>query len=329
MHTSISESGSQDDVETVDVATAFAPASIGNVAVGYDVLGCCLSGVGDRVTVRRLPEPEVRVQALTGVPMALPTDPADNTATAGLMQWIEEEQLDFGFEVSIEKGIPLGSGMGGSAASAVGAVVAADALVPGTRTREDIFRYALTGEAVASGSYHPDNVAPCLFGGLVLTRSMDPPDVVHLPAPDSIRCVLVHPDREVQTREARACVPPEIPLTEVVQQTAHIGAFVAGCYRGDIGLIGRSLRDCIVEPRRSGLVPGFHDVQAAAMDAGALGCSLAGAGPSVFAWADGDAAATTVRDAMQTAFDAHDVATDTLVCTVDEPGAVLESTASS
>jgi homoserine kinase len=304
-------------------ATAFAPASIGNVAVGYDVLGGVLGiGVGDRVTVRRLDEPVVRVGAVTGREMDLPRDPRDNTATAGLVRWVEENDLDHGFEVSIEKGIPLGSGMGGSAASAVGGVVAANAVASTPLPDDDLFRYALLGEAVASGSIHPDNVAPCFYGGLVLTRAVDPPDVVSIPTPDAIRCVLVHPHRTVETREARQRVPPEIPLEEVVRQTANMGAFVAGCYRNDLDLIGRSLRDCIVEPRRAGLVPGFAEVQSAAMNAGALGCSLAGAGPSLFAWARADDA-ETVRDAMTRAFNDHDSATDAYISRADGPGARL------
>jgi homoserine kinase len=295
------------------------------VAVGYDVLGCVLGiGVGDRVRVRRLDAPEVRVGTMTGLEMELPRDPAENTATAGLVRWVEERGLDHGFEVSIEKGIPLGSGMGGSAASAVGAVVAANAVADAPVSDDALFRYALVGEAVASGSIHPDNVAPCFYGGLVLTRAVDPPDAVQIPTPDSIRCVLVHPHRTVETRSARRRIPPEIPLAEVVQQTAHIGAFVAGCYRGDVALIGRSLRDCIVEPRRADLVPGFADVQRAAMDAGALGCSLAGAGPACFAWTDGDADARSVRTAMTDAFATHDCAADAWISRVDGEGARLE-----
>jgi len=313
-----------DDSSSPNTATAFAPASIGNVAVGYDVLGCALDiGVGDRVTVRRIDEPVVRVGTITGREMPLPRDPADNTGTAGLVRWRQEHDLDYGFEVSIDKGIPLGSGMGGSAASAVGAVVAANVVAETPLPEDDLFRYALLGEAVASGSIHPDNVAPCLYGGLVLTREVEPPDVVSVPTPASIRCVLVHPHRTVETRSARERIPPEIPLAEAVRQTAHMGAFIAGCYREDIDLIGRALRDCLVEPRRADLVPGFYDVQQAAMEAGALGCSLAGAGPSCFAWADGDADAGAVRDAMTQAFAANDSPTDAYVSPVDAPGARL------
>jgi len=304
-------------------ATAFAPASIGNVAVGYDVLGGVLDiDVGDRVTVRRIDEPVVRIAGIGGRDMDLPDDPAANTATAGLLQWLEDTRPGHGFAVTIDKGIPLGSGMGGSAASAVGAVVAANAVATNPVSDDDLFRYALIGESLASGSIHPDNVAPCLYGGLVLTRETDPPDPIRIPVPESVRAVLVHPHRTVETRAARRCIPSDIPLDEVVRQTAHLGAFIAGCYRNDLDLIGRSLRDGILEPRRADLVPGFADVQASAMEAGALGCSLAGAGPSVFAWARA-ADARTVRDAMTGAFADHQVPADAYISPVNGPGSYL------
>lgn len=301
--------------------TVFAPASMGNVAVGYDVLGGVLGHIGDRVTVRRRPAPEVQVGAITGRVTDLPTHPPDNTATAALIHLREQRELDFGFEVSIDKGIPLGSGLGGSAASAVGAVVAAGYLLDESVSRDDLLPHALAGEAVASGDWHPDNVAPCLYGGLVLTREMDPPDVVSIPVPTDVRCVLVRPHRTIATRDARACLPETVPMADVVRQTAHLGAFVAGCYRDDLALIGRALRDLIVEPHRKALVPGFSDVRAAAMEAGALGCSLSGAGPTLFAWCAGEQRAQAVREAMVAAFSEHDVATEAWVSPIPEEGA--------
>jgi homoserine kinase len=311
------------DVFGLDEATAYAPSSIGNACVGYDVLGCIADVTGDRVTVRRTDALGVRIGTVTGVVTELPTDPLDNTATAGLVQMLGDVAPGFGLEVDLEKGIPLGSGMGGSAASAVGAAVAANAVLDDPVPIADVFRYALIGEAVASGAVHPDNVAPCLFGGVVLTRSVDPPDAMALPVPEELRCVLIHPERTVATKDARARLPQALPYSDIVRQTAHIGAFVAGCYRGDIDLIGRSLRDFIVEPYRADLVPAFQQVQSAAMDAGALGCSLAGAGPSCFAWArasDADA----VKKAMTAAFDEKNVRSDAWVTRLDSPGARLE-----
>ena len=308
-----------------DEVTVFAAASMGNFAVGYGGLGSVLNGLGDRVTVRRLDEPVVRIETITGRVTDLPTDPSENTATVALSSLRNAAGIEFGFEVSIEKGIPLGSGLGGSAASAVGAVVAGAELLPGTWSDDELLPHALAGEAIASGDLHPDNVAPCLYGGLVLTREMNPPDVVPIPAPSNIRCVLVHPDRVVPTREARACLPDSVSLSDSVRQTAHLGAFVAGCYRDDLALIGRALRDLIVEPHRAALVPGFADVQDAAMEAGALGCSLSGAGPTLFAWCNGPADAKFIRDAMVDAFNQHDLSTDAWISTIPTEGARVVS----
>lgn len=304
-----------------DEATVFAPASMGNVAVGYDVLGAALDCVGDVVTVRRLDVPTVRIGTITGRVSDLPQEPSENTATAALLSLKEAIASEVGFEVSIKKGIPLGSGLGGSAASAVGAVVAAAAVLEGSRSTENLLRHALAGEAVASGDLHPDNVAPCLYGGLILTREMDPPDVISIPVPSDIQCVLVRPDHVIPTREARACLPETLSLADSVRQSAHLGAFIAGCYQDDLGLVGRALRDLIVEPHRAGLVPGFAEVQGAAFEAGALGCSLSGAGPTMFAWAEGEDTAQAVRDAMIAAFSKHDVPTEAWISSIPMQGA--------
>lgn len=292
------------------------------MGVGYDVLGGALDVAGDRVTVRKIDTPEVRIDAIHGAPVNLPTTADANTATAGLLHLRNDLDLPFGLAVAIEKGTPLSAGMGGSAASAVGAVVAANALLPEPLSRLEVLHYALLGEAVASGSIHPDNVAPSLYGGLVLTREVDPPDVVPLPPPEGVVCVLVHPHLEVKTKEARNCVPEAIPVGTAVRQSAHLGAFIAGCYRNDLRLLRRSLRDVMIEPFRANLVPGFAAVQTAAMDGGALGCTLAGAGPSLFAWAHEDDA-EAIRDAMRGAFEARNVAADAWISPLDAPGARL------
>jgi len=306
-----------------DTVTVFAPASIGNVAVGFDVLGAAVEGLGDRVTVRRLDEPVVRVGGLTGRAKGLPTDPTDNTASAALIDLREAHGIDDGFEVSIEKGIPLNAGLGGSAASAVGAVVAAAALLPETFDCDALLSHALAGEVVASGDVHPDNVVPCLYGGLALTQSIDPPDVISLPVPSALRCVLVRPDGAVATKDARGCVPDTLPVSTATQQMAHLGAFVAGCFQDDLELIGRALCDRIAEPHRAHLVSGFSDVQVAAQRAGALGCSLSGSGPTLFAWCDGPAEAEAVRAAMTGAFARHEAETEAWVTTVAGRGATV------
>lgn len=315
-----------DDGARSESATVWAPASIGNVAVGYDVLGCAVDCLGDRVTVRRLDAPGVRMGTIEGRVSDLPLEPAANTAGAAVLSLVDQLG-DVGFEVSIEKGIPLGSGLGGSAASAVGAVVAAASLLPERFGREDLLPHALAGEAVASGARHPDNVVPILLGGLVLTREVDPPDVVSIPVPSRIRCVLVRPDRTVPTRQARAALSKSVRLSDCTQQAAHLGSFVAGCHQNDLGLVGRSLRDLIVEPQRAQLVPGFDDVQAAALEKEALGCSLSGAGPTMFAWSVGASDADAIRNAMVNAFARRGVETEAWIASIPAQGARLVSNA--
>ncbi|HEX2202768.1 MAG TPA: homoserine kinase [Longimicrobium sp.] len=288
-------------------ATAFAPASVSNLAVGFDLLGHPIGAWGDRVTVIRRDAPGVSIGEVTGVAGPLPMEAAANTAGAALLRLLGDHAPGVGVEVRIEKGIPLGSGIGGSAASAVAAVVAGNALLDAPLPVEALFPYALSGEAIASGAVHGDNVAPSLFGGLVLVRSAEPPDVVPLPAPDALRCAVALPRLRLDTREARAVLPKAFPLRDIVRQTANLAGVVAGCFRGDLALVGRSLEDVLVEPHRAPLVAGFAGVKAAALAAGALGCSISGAGPSVFAWCEGDAAADAAREAMVAAFAAAGV----------------------
>lgn len=305
-------------------AVAFAPASTSNLAVGFDILGHPVGPAGDRVTVTRRDGPGVVMGAVTGRAGPLPSDPSANTAGAAIQRLLADHAPDLGLEVAIDKGIPLGSGIGGSAASAVAAVVAANALLPTPLPIDALMPYALAGEAIASGAIHGDNVAPSLFGGLVLVRSADPPDVVRLPVPPTLRCVMVLPRQRLDTREARAVLPKTVPLHDAILQTANLAGVIAGCCTGDLALIGRSLNDVLVEPHRAPLIPGFAQVQAAAMDIGALGCSISGAGPSLFAWCDGDDVADEVRHAMMEAFTRAGVPCEGWTCPVDGPGARLE-----
>lgn len=305
-------------------AVAFAPASTSNLAVGFDLLGHPVAPAGDRVTVTRRAAPGVEMGAVSGCADPLPADPAANTAGAAILRLLADHAPDLGVEVAIHKGIPLGSGIGGSAASAVAAVVAANALLPAPLSLEALFPYALAGEQIASGAIHGDNVAPSLFGGLVLVRSAVPADLVRLPAPPSLRCAMVLPRQRLDTRAARAVLPTTVSLHDLILQTANLAGVIAGCYAGDLALIGRSLRDVVVEPARAPLIPGFAEVKRAAMDAGALGCSISGSGPSVFAWCDGDGAADDVRGAMVEAFARAGVSAEGWTCEVGGPGARLE-----
>lgn len=301
-------------------ATAFAPASIGNVAVGFDVLGHSFQTIGDRVTARRINEPTVRISSIGGLVSDLPREPEKNTAGMAVLSMVRDLKLDFGIELSIEKGIPLGSGLGGSAASAVAGVVAANALLPKSLDKLELLKFAMKGEAVASGAVHVDNIAPSLFGGLVLTVGIDNPNVKQIPVPASVRCVLVHPHMMLSTRAAREILNRSIDLSNVIWQSANLAGFLTGCFTGDIRLIRESLEDVIIEPQRKVLIPGFDQVKQAAITNGALGCSISGAGPTIFAWCE-EPDAVAIRDAMVAAFAAHDMGTDAWISTLDPAGA--------
>lgn len=282
-----------------DIAKAFAPASVGNVAVGFDILGHAIAGVGDTVTVRRIAEPEVRIAAIRGTTVDLPLDASANTAGAALIALREALVLPFGFEVEIDKGIPLGSGMGGSAASCVAALVAANALLDEPLSREALYPFALTGEAVASGGRHGDNLGPMLLGGLVLSTA---DQLVKLPVPEAWHSLLVHPDAVLETRRARAALQGHYALSEFVAQSANLALVISGCYSGDAARVRAGLRDVLVEPRRAALIVGFEAARDAALAAGAMGSSISGAGPSVFAWFEQREAAEAARASVQQAF---------------------------
>jgi homoserine kinase len=301
-------------------ATAFAPASVGNVAVGFDVLGHSFQAIGDRVSARRIEERTVRIGSITGATVDLPRDAERNTAGMAVLSMVRELQLDFGMELAIEKGIPLGSGLGGSAASAVAGVVAANALLPHPLGRLDLLKFAMKGEAVASGSVHVDNIAPSLFGGLVLTVGIDNPNVKQIPVPANVRCVLVHPHMMLSTRAAREILNRSIDLSDVIWQSANLAGFLTGCFTSDLRLIRESLEDVIVEPQRKVLIPGFEAVKRGAMTNGALGCSISGAGPTVFAWCEAEQA-ESIRDAMIAGFRAHRLDSDAWISTLDPEGA--------
>jgi len=303
-----------------DQATAFAPASVGNVAIGFDILGFAVDALGDRVTVSRRKERGVGITRVHGIAGDLPRDPQRNTAGQALLAMQQALNLDFGFSMEIEKGIPLGSGLGGSAASAVGAVVAANALLAEPCGKLELLKFAMQGEAVASGSLHVDNIAPSLFGGLVLTVGIDNPRVKQIPVPPEVRAVIVHPHMFLSTKQARAILKRTVDLSDFVWQTANLAGFISGCYTNDLDMIRASLEDVVIEPQRQALIPGFQEVRRAAIEAGALGCSISGAGPTTFAWAR-EATAPTVLAAMRAEFLLKSIEIDPWIVEIETAGA--------
>jgi homoserine kinase len=289
-------------------ATAFAPATVSNVACGFDVLGFALEAPGDEVTARFLtggPASRVVIEDIAGDGGRLPRDASRNTAGVAAQALLTRLGERRAVGLRITKGLPLSSGLGGSAASAAAAVVAVDALVGSRASVQTLMACALDGERLGAGSAHADNIAPCICGGFVLVRRPSPPEVLRLPVPPGLTAVVVHPALEIETARARALLGDSVPLADAVRQWANLGALVDGLHRGDFALIGRALEDTIAEPRRAALVPGLARIKQAAVDAGALGCSLSGSGPSLFALCAGREVAGRVAEAMTAAVGAE------------------------
>ncbi len=306
-------------------AKARAPASVGNVAVGFDILGHTIDGPSDEVIVRRVDTPGVRIIAIHGADRSLPREAVDNTSGAALLSLCAALSPKLGFEIEINKGIPYGSGLGGSAASAVAALVAANELLDTPLTRQQLYTHALTGEAVASGSRHGDNVAPMLLGGLVLATAET---LLRLPVPDWLYAVVVHPHYVLETRRSREVLVDPYPLSRYVEQSAHLSMMLFGCFRGDSELLRKGLIDVLVEPRRAALIPGFAEIKKAALNSGSLGASISGAGPSVFAWCRGAATAAFVKTAMSQAFAERGLASEGWISPVAGPRAEVVPCAS-
>ena len=301
-------------------ARAFSPASVANVAVGFDLLGYAVPDVGDTVIVRRIDTPEVRIAAIRGAAVELPLDAPSNTAGAALIALRKALGLTYGFEVEIDKGIPLSSGMGGSAASCVAALVAANALLDVPLSREQLYLYSLEGEAVASGSRHGDNLGPMFLGGLVLSTLER---LVPVPVPAQWHSLLVHPDALLETRRARAALQGSYALKEFVAQSSNLALVLAGCHAGDAALVRAGLADVLIEPRRAPLIIGFDAAKAAALAGGAMGASISGAGPSVFAWFEDRDTALAAAPKVQAAFAAAGFESQSWVSPVNSPGARL------
>jgi homoserine kinase len=304
-------------------ARASAPASIGNVGPGFDILGQAFDAVRDTVTAVREDEPGVRLGEVTGLVTTLPSGERDNTALAAAAALLRAAGAGFGARLSIDKGVPLAAGMGGSAASAVAGAMAANALLDEPYGEDDLFLFALEGERVASDPPHWDNVMASLFGGLVLAARLSPPSLARLPSPPGLVSILLHPAVRIETRAARQLLGEQVRMELVVEHSRRVAAFAAGCATGDLDLIRAGLDDVLVEPQRAHLLPALPAVKKAAIEAGALGCSFSGSGPSVFAWAPAEAAAA-VEDAMAWAFMEAGVAARAYRAPIDSAGARVE-----
>ncbi len=302
------------------VVRAFAPATVANLGTGFDVLGLALLGPGDTVLARRVPGTGVRIAAVHGDGGRLPLEPERNTAGIAAIATLARAGIDAGVELEVTKGLPLGSGMGSSAASAAAAAYAVNLLLGSPLRRAELVAPCVEAEAAVSGR-HADNVAPALLGGMVLVRSVDPPDIVRLPVPAGLVLTVVTPQHEVSTRDARAALPADVPLAQMVRTSANLGAFVSACFSGDLGLLARALEPDVVTAARARLIPGCLDVLAAARDAGALGASISGSGPSLFALCRSERSAHEVAVAMRAAFRRAGLESSAVFSPADCPGA--------
>src|SRR5882757_9068325 len=304
--------------------TVQCPATVANLVCGFDVLGMALEEPYDIMDVSLLDEPVIRISSRDGFP--LPSDPAQNTAGAPLLAMLEELARPIGFEVIIHKKIKPGSGVGSSAASAAGAVVAANHLLGNIFSREDMVRFAMFGEKVASGVKHADNVAPCIYGGITLIRSIFPLDIVTIPAP-LLHVTVVHPQIEVRTSDARQILRKQVLLKDAIRQWGNIAGLVAGLMKNDYELIGRSLEDVIIEPVRSMLIPGFDEVEQQCKAAGALGGGISGSGPSIFMLSKDPSTAAEVEKVMKGIYEKIGLDFHTYTTTVNPQGVKIITTA--
>lgn len=275
----------------------FSPATVANVSCGYDVLGFCLDSVGDEMIVHKVAKKGISITKIEH--FDLPFEADKNVAGVAALAMLKELDIDFGFEIEIYKNIKPGSGIGSSAASAAGTVVAINELLGKPFNNTQLTAFAMKGEALASGSEHADNIAPAIFGGFTLVKSIEPLTILEIPTPSGLYATVIHPEIEIKTAESRAILPKEVPLYKAVTQWANVGSLVHGLHTNDYELISDSLQDVLVEPHRSKLIPHYNELKTEVLNAGALGCSISGSGPSVFALSKGEFQAKLVAEAMR------------------------------
>lgn len=299
----------------------FSPATVANVACGFDVLGFAIEQPGDEIVVRSSAQPGFRITKITGDEGRLPLDPKLNTAGVAALDLLRHlGRTDLGIEMEIHKRMPFGSGLGSSAASAVGGAFAVNQLLGEPLTRRQLLPFVVAGEAAADGAWHADNVGPCLMGGITLIRSNAELDVHNIPIPANLWAAVVHPDIVVLTKVAREIMPRHIQLETSTQQSGNLGGLICGLYQSDYALIGRSVHDLIAEPHRQRLIPEFYRAKRAALNAGALGFSISGAGPSVFALCEGEATARQVAAAVAAVFESVSIKPTPYVSRINPKG---------
>ena len=300
---------------------AIAPATVANVSCGFDIFGFAVEAPADEVILTLKKDSGVVIKAITGDGGKLPMESERNTSGVAVEAFLKEIDSDAGVEIVLHKKLPLGSGMGSSAASSAAALVAINKLYDNPFSREQLLPFAMEAERIACGSAHADNVAPSLMGGFVLIRGYDPLDVTKIPTPANLYCTLVHPHLELKTSDSRRVLKSSIPLKDAITQWGNIAGLVVGLMKPDYGLIMRSLNDVVAEPIRSVLIPGFASIKSAAIRSGALGCGISGSGPTIFALSTEYSIANNVAQAIQSQFTDMKLKSDVFVSKINDVGA--------
>ncbi len=299
----------------------FAPASVTNVSCGFDILGFAIDFPGDELKLKIKDKPGVSISKITGDNGRLPIDPLKNTAGVSLISMVEHIGFNKGIDIEIHKKIALGSGLGSSATSAVASVFALNEILERPLSRKELLPFALEGEKLTcGGTPHADNVSACLMGGFIIVRSIDPLDVIPINVSANLYCTILHPHLEINTADTRKILRNNILLADATKQWGNVAGLVAGLMSGDYDLIGRSLHDVIIEPIRGMLIPGFNEIKNAAINSGALGCSISGSGPSVFAFSKTKPAAKNVGDTMKKVLSQMDIDADIYISKINKQG---------
>lgn len=296
----------------------FSPATVANVSCGFDVMGFCLDSVGDTMVIRKTDSKGIFITKVEG--FDLPLEAELNVAGVSALAMYSAIDVDFGFEIEINKKIKPGSGIGSSAASAVGSVFGMNELLGRPFNKTQLTAFAIKGEALASKSEHADNLAPALFGGFTLVKSLSPLQILQIPTPSDLYATIIHPQIEIKTSEARAILPKNVPLNDAITQWANFGSFIHALHTSDYELIKSALKDVIVEPYRSKLIPHYDEVKKAAIEAGALGAGISGSGPSIFSLSKGIETAKNVKDAMHKVYSKTNIDFDIHVSKINTKG---------
>lgn len=300
--------------------TVFAPATVANVACGFDIFGFAVNEPGDVAKVTLRENPGVEITRITGDNGKLPKAAEKNTAGFAALRYLETIKSQQGVSIELHKKMPLSSGLGSSAASAVAVLFAINTLFDNRLTKSELLSIALQSEKLACGAAHADNAAPALFGGFLLIRENNPPDIVELPVPENLYCTIIHPEIEINTADARNILAPNVPLKDAVKQWANTAGLVAGLYRKDLTLISRSMNDYIIEPQRARLIPHFYELKKAALDRGALGCSISGSGPSLFALSNSQEIAQKIAGSMSAVLANYKICNQIYISTINTEG---------